>query len=111
MPPANPALWDRRAAIAQVLYCMAVQDKTQPVRFLTPGIRRQLAARLDQYRTILVWMTSPQPLTADQAQQLIRRAEDCRMICPPLTPSARIRWRRAARPMTRARPTGLNGCS
>lgn len=111
MPPANPALWDRRAAIAQVLYCMAVQDKTQPVPFLTPGIRRQLAARLDQYRTILAWMTSPQPLTADQAQQLIRRAEDCRMICPLVPPSARRRWRRAARPMTRARPTGRNGCS
>ena len=29
---------------------------------------RQLAERLDQYRTLLAWMTSPQPLTADQAQ-------------------------------------------
>lgn len=31
---------DKRAVIAQGLYGMAVQDKTQPVRFLTPGTRR-----------------------------------------------------------------------
>ena len=49
---------DKRAVIAQVLYGMAVQDKTQPVHFLTPGCRRRLTARLEWYRTLLSWMVS-----------------------------------------------------
>ena len=80
---------DKRAVIAQGLYGMAVQDKTQPVRFLTPGTRRQLAERLDQYRTLLPWMTSEQPMTDEQMQRLIRHAEDCRGALPPLPPSTR----------------------
>ena len=80
---------DKRAAIAQTLYCMAVQDKTRPVRFLTPGTKRQLGARLNSYRTFLSWMASEQPLTAGQAQLLIRSMEGCRGSFPPLSPSAR----------------------
>lgn len=80
---------DKRAVIAQGLYGMAVQDKTQPVRFLTPGTRRQLAERLDQYRTLLPWMTSEQPMTDEPMQRLIRHAEDCRGVFPPLPPSTR----------------------
>ena len=80
---------DKRAVIAQRLYGMAVQDKTQPVRFLTPGIRRQLAARLNLYRMLLSWMTSEQPMTVGQAQLLIRSVEVCRGNFPPLPASTR----------------------
>lgn len=80
---------DQRVAIAQVLYRMAVHDKAQPLRFLTPGYKRQLKARLGMCRAFLRWMRAGTPLSADQTGLLLRYVEENRAIFPPLSAQAR----------------------
>lgn len=80
---------DKRMVIAQVLYLMAVHDKTQPMCLLSPKRKQELAERLAMYQTLLSWMTSDLPLAVEQTQCLIGYVERHREIFPRIASSVK----------------------
>ena len=73
---------DKNVVIAQVLYYMAVHDKTQPSHLLTPRYRRELSERLKMYQSLLSWLKSNSSLEKGQTLSLLHYIENHSEIFP-----------------------------
>lgn len=80
---------DKNVVIAQVLYYMAVHDKTQPSHLLTPIYRRKLSERLKMYQLLLSWLKSNTSLEKDQTLFLLRYIEERQEVFP-VVPTATV---------------------
>ncbi len=57
---------EKRVVIAQVLYYMAVHEKTQQQCFLSPRKKKALFSQLTWFETLVEWLRSEAPLSCAQ---------------------------------------------
>ncbi len=62
---------EKREVIAQVLYYMAVHEKTQKRCFLYPKKKKALFSQLTWFETFIEWLPSETPLSYAQTQTLV----------------------------------------